>query len=353
MFVTAFHVDVCEQVYIAGYAGIASMANRGEPTYLYPSSSIRGLKITPDALGKFVTEAGGFYYFVLAKNATAQKYGSFYGSIYDTTQSRTLISSDWVNGGISRFDNSVTLVQAYTVFSKIPGNTQGGYFPTTLGAWSEFSNNTAAAEAAAVKIAFNFAGVSASLQSNIAGVLATNACLPSTVSFTDTEAKGKNYRWLFGDGTPEFNTSVPTINHAYTGSGSYLVRLISVDSSTCNIADTAYLNIRTGIHKTTNSFNATLVQPCTNRSFSFNNTSTKPNGAPAFTNQSYTWDFGDGATATTGIGATTHNYATPGNYIVKLILKDTAFCNAPDTITKIITAPGTIQAAFGFSSPTG
>ncbi|MDL5396097.1 hypothetical protein, partial [Escherichia coli] len=72
-----------------------------------------------------------------------------------------------------------------------------------------FLNNTAAAEAAAVKIAFNFAGVSASLQSNIAGVLATNACLPSTVSFTDTEAKGKNYRWLFGDGTPEFNTSVP------------------------------------------------------------------------------------------------------------------------------------------------
>ena len=48
----------------------------------------------------------------------------------------------------------------------------------------------------------------------------------------------------FGDGTPDTTTTAFQVVHTYTSIGTFTVRLIAIDSTTCNISDTAYLHIR-------------------------------------------------------------------------------------------------------------
>jgi gliding motility-associated-like protein len=47
-----------------------------------------------------------------------------------------------------------------------------------------------------------------------------------------------------------------------------------------------------------------------------------------------------------------HNYTASGSYTVKLTLVDTAYCNAPDTLTKVISIAPLVEAQFT-TPPTG
>ena len=71
---TAFLVDRCENVYVSGWGG---NANTGDN---FPNSGTNGLSVTPDAYQK-TTDNSDFYFFVLAKNAQSQLYGSFFGQV--------------------------------------------------------------------------------------------------------------------------------------------------------------------------------------------------------------------------------------------------------------------------------
>ncbi len=74
-------------------------------------------------------------------------------------------------------------------------------FPTSPGVWSP-RNGTGGegCNLAAVKIAFNFAGVSADPRSLIDGRYDSSGCVPLQVLFVDTAHNGKQYIWNFGDG---------------------------------------------------------------------------------------------------------------------------------------------------------
>ncbi len=70
---------------------------------------------------------------------------------------------------------------------------------------------------------------------------------PFDVSF-DAGGTPPNTYWDFGDGT-DLGIGVDyTPTHTYSDTGSYVVMSVAIDSTTCNIADTAYFNI-------------TLIQP--------------------------------------------------------------------------------------------
>ena len=77
-------------------------------------------------------------------------------------------------------------------------------FPTSPGVWSP-RNGTGGAgcNLAAIKIAFNFAGVSADPRSIINGRYDSSGCVPLQVLFTDTAHNAKQYIWNFGDGSPD------------------------------------------------------------------------------------------------------------------------------------------------------
>src|SRR5215210_7762458 len=103
------------------------------------------------------------------------------------------------------------------------------------------------------------------------------------------------------------------ISHIPMFLGNYRVMLVAIDSTTCNIADTAYINIRAGNNKALLDFISNKLPPCNNLSYLFDNTTTS--AINNFGPQSFTCDFGDGsAKLTAGLQSVNHTYAGPGTY---------------------------------------
>jgi gliding motility-associated-like protein len=323
----AFLVDRCENVYVSGWGGTTDIKGN------YANSGTAGLSVTPDAI-QGTTDNSDFYFFVLERNAAGQLYGSFFG------QSGGF--GEHVDGGTSRFDRNGVIYQALCANCG-----RDVTFPTTPGVWSP-TNGSAECNLAAVKIAFNLAGVIGSVRASINGVIRdTSGCVPLKVDFADTIAAGKRYIWDFGDGSPEVVTTDPALSHTFNEVGDYLVRLISVDSAKCNIADSAFTNIRVRANKVNLGFTSQKLLPCESANYQFTNTSFVTPAGIGFKNTSFTWDFGDNTPPViAGNNPVTHTFPGPGIFNVKLVLTDTSFCNAPDSIEVALRIATNVTAQF-------
>ena len=330
----AFLVDRCENVYVSGWGGMIGDLK-------YPSAGTQGLTVTADALKKTtdVNANSGlgedFYFFVLKRDATAQLYGSFFG------QNGPLV--DHVDGGTSRFDRNGVIYEA--ICANCGSQQNHVRFPTTPNSWAPSKPASANCNLAMVKIAFNLSGVRGGVLSSINGRLRdTSGCIPLTVDFIDTVQVAKRYFWDFGDGSPQETTTLPTNSHTFSNIGVFRVMLIAVDSNTCNISDTSYLNIKAGNLKALLSFTPAKLNPCDSFKYQFINTSVAPAARP-FTSTTFGWDFGDGTVIkNAGTETVFHNYASPGTYNVKLILHDDAYCNDPDTLETQIRVAALVKA---------
>lgn len=322
---TAFLVDRCENVYVSGWGGKANLS-------FIRSSSTLNMPTTPNAVKPVSDPTGSdFYLFVLEKNATSQLYGTFFG------QNDTKSFGDHVDGGTSRFDRNGIIYQA--ICANCGRNTP---FPGNPGVWAP--NNLAVdggkCNLGMLKIEMDFTGVKSALQTLIDGVPNDSVgCVPLMAGFRDTLNKGKLYYWDFGDGTGD-TTTAPENNHLYSNTGTYRVRLIAIDSTTCNISDTSYRNVVVGSNRISLDFNANKIPPCTNLAYDFVNLSTVVTGG--LTNETFTWDFGDGSPPVkAGLNTpVTHTYAGQGTYDVRLSVEDDVFCNSPaDTVKKVRLSP--------------
>lgn len=326
---TAFLVDRCENVYVSGWGGGINRL-RG-----YPSAGTQGMPSLNPLPGIPAPDGDDFYFFVMEKNAQSQLFGTHFGHNGGDL-------GEHVDGGTSRFDDNGIVYQA--LCSCKDG---GGVFPTTPGAWSR-TNNSIACNEAAVKIEMNFAGVGASVKATINGVVDTIGCVPLTIKFTDTLAKGKMYIWHYGDGSSSVDTTFApnnTVTHTYNQVGTFLLMLVAIDSATCNIADTAYVSVKVGANIVNADFSFFKLDSCNSLRYQFTNLTSAT--VPTFTSQSFLWDFGDGSPKLrSGIGPQIHTYPSTGSYIVTLIVDDTAFCNAPDTAVKTLRISPNVKAMF-------
>jgi gliding motility-associated-like protein len=333
----AFLVDRCENVYASGWGGWIFAE-----TDPYGLSGTIGMPTTPDAIKSF-TDGRDFYFTVIKKNSTGLLYGTFYGQT-DGAQS----ISEHVDGGTSRYDANGVIYQAICANC---GDHSITPFPTTPGVWSQFngtidqSGTAVGCNLAAVKIAFNFAGVSAGIKSYINGVPDSSGCIPLPVLLTDTVLNAKSYIWKFGDGSPDSATTSPQVNHLYPLVGNYEVTLIAIDSSSCNVTDTAYLGIRARSDKATVNFSATKLPPCQSLAYAFTNLSIAPAGKP-FSDSSFSWNFGDGSVQVPGMDSTSHTYLSAGTYTVSLIMNDTNYCNFPDSSSVTLRIAPLVKAQF-------
>jgi gliding motility-associated-like protein len=324
----AFLVDRCENVYISGWGG---SINSG----YVPGQSTLGLPLKDQIPMQPSPDGSDFYYFVLERNARSQLFGSFFGASQG-------VNGDHVDGGTSRFDKNGVIYQAQCGFCNGGPNA----FPTTPGSWSP-QNRSTNCNLAAVKIAMNLAGVATGVKSFVDGNARKSGCIPLTVDFRDTLSLGTRYIWNFGDGSPDETTTTATISHTFQNIGSYTVRLVSIDSSTCNIADTSYTTITVRQDIATLNGRIEKLPPCEGMSYRLFNFSTPP-AAPGkpFTNTSFKWDFGDGTSQVTGMGPVDHTYPAKGTYNVKLILIDTNYCNYPDTFNITLRISDNVKAQF-------
>lgn len=212
---SAFLVDVCGNIYIAGWGGTLFGNNNA-------NSGTTGLPVTPNAFMSF-TDDNDFYFMVLDKNALTLQYASFFGGFQ---------SQEHVDGGTSRFDKSGIIYQAIC-------ESCGGFddMPSTPSAYST-QNGSTNCNNALVKFSFN--------QNTTVAQLAMTTPTPQgcssqlTVNFTNTSTNGVNYFWDFGDGTTSTITS-PV--HTYTSAGTFTIQLISNNINTCNINDTTYSSV--------------------------------------------------------------------------------------------------------------
>lgn len=327
----AFLVDRCQNVYVSGWGG------KFNNQLGYPCAGTNGLPVTSNAL-KSTTDGGDFYFFVLERNAASQLYGTFYG--------QTGGFDDHVDGGTSRFDAQGVIYTA--ICANCGGPTTPGFFPTTPGVWASVNGSSNCNEAM-VKIEMNFGGVIASLEATVNGVIDTVGCVPLTITFVDTLAKGQVYIWNYGDpSSPKNDTTYAPNNfsaHTYNNIGTYRVMLVSIDSSSCNFADTAYTTVRVGNNEVKPDFIGSKIPPCSNLSYNFTNITTAV--LPTFTPTSFLWDFGDGSPKVrAGLNIVQHTYASVGTYNVKLVVDDTSFCNAPDSVVHQIRLAVAVKAQF-------
>lgn len=328
----AFLVDRCENVYISGWGGWLLTGN--DP---YDLAGVAGMPVTNDAI-KRVTDNRDMYFIVIKKDAASQLYGSFFG---ENEGSRS--DGEHVDGGTSRFDEQGVIYQAICANC----NGSGVNFPTTPGVVGpvNLAAGSGGCNLAAVKISFNFAGVASGPKAFINGARDSIGCVPLTFEFKDTVLNAKSYEWRFGDGSPDTTTVAAQVRHTYNAVGDYVVRLIAIDSTTCNIRDTAYINVKVRDDKANLAFNPVKLPPCESLSYRFDNSSTAPIAKP-FGAISFTWDFGDGNRVNSGVGAVTHSYAAAGTYKVRLILTDTNYCNSPDSLEVELRIAPNVDAQF-------
>lgn len=331
----AFLVDRCENVYVSGWGGGINNSQN------YNTGNTNGLpQVNP--LNVRPPDGADFYFFVLRKDAQSQLFGSTYGQFGGL--------GDHVDGGTSRFDDNGVIYQA--ICANCAGRTSSPpiFFPTTLGAWSQ-QNGSNACNQASVKIDMNFAGIGSEIQSEIDGeVNDTLGCFPLTVTFKDVRQKGVTYYWNYDaignpTGVDDITTVPQSPPHTFFTVGTYRVRLISEDLTTCNLRDTSYITITVGDKRVAPDFTYRKVGLCTSNRYEFTNTTPAVATVP-FAPQTFVWDFGDGSPLDTADFAPPipHNYAGPGSYRVILKIFDSRYCNSPASDTQIVRVNPSVSA---------
>ncbi|MEO6304047.1 MAG: PKD domain-containing protein [Bacteroidia bacterium] len=298
---SAFAVDKCDNIYLSGWGG----------PILPPYSAMTGMPLQSPT--QSITDGQDFYLMGLSPNAANLLYGSYFGGNQ---------SEEHVDGGTSRFDPRGVIYQS--VCAGCGGNDD---FPVTPGAWPgtpgnpNHNSDNNNCNNGVFKINFQLLVTVSTINTNtVAG------CLPLTVSFTNATpptGPGTSFIWYLG---PNTNTTSTIINPVvtYTTPGTYTVSLVVSDPASCNIKDSSITFI-TVYPKPVSNFTLATT-PCTN-SISTTNSSTG-----SFTNNPYSWNFGDGSPVVTGTNPS-HSYLSNGTYTVSLTAIDINGCSDVKTNT--------------------
>jgi PKD domain-containing protein len=175
-----------------------------------------------------------------------------------------------------------------------------------------------------------------SLSVSVDGCVGTGNVATATFTLTMVPPfAGCTYTWHFDDGSPPVTTTVPTVTHVYTVSGTFVAR-VTLDcplpeGGMCfSEARTQFTVPPCDVCPTVTGLTAT-VSGCAGpgvSSVTFVGTLT-----PALPGCSFLWAFGDNTTLVTTTPTVTHTYTMPGTYAVAV----TAICpNIPPCATTTI-----------------
>lgn len=212
---SAFTVDICGQLFMAGWGGASNTSADGSPF-----GGTSGLTVTPDAF-QTTTDNNDFYFMVLDEQEQSLLFASFFGGP---------TSSEHVDGGTSRFDKRGIMHQA--VCAGCGGRDD---FPTTPGVWSNVNGSTSGCNNAVFKFDFQLPVTRAAFTSPTIG------CAPFAVDFNNSSFNATSYNWLI-NGTEFSSAENPTFS--FDTPGTYTVSLIAGNPETCNGVDTFYKQIR-------------------------------------------------------------------------------------------------------------
>lgn len=214
---TAFLVDYCDKIFITGWGSNLGGFN----TFTLTTT---GLPVTANAF-QANTQGAGFYLMILEGDMSAQYYGTFFGGT-------TAASEEHVDGGTSRFDKNGIVYHA--VCAGCRGQQNFPIYPNAASVAGP-TNNSSNCNLGVFKFDFGLP-VNADFSSN-------SVCAPGQISFTNLShqvSTNTQWRWLFSNGVTS-TLKDPVVS--FTLPGVYSARLIIIDSSSCNIADTIIKNV--------------------------------------------------------------------------------------------------------------
>lgn len=319
---TAFMVDTCQNVYVAGWGTSNSIFTTSfNPIF---GNDMHNMPLTNDAFQNS-TDGTDFYFFVMSKNAQSLLYGSYFGGPgYE----------DHVDGGTSRFDKRGVMYQAICAGCavSIAGNS---LTPSTPGAWSTVNRSYNCNELG-LKIAFNLSAT----QVSVNAYPRATGCVPLRVQFQSTVNNIQSLEWYFGDGdsSNQFNPV-----HVYNDTGTYRVMLIGYNPNSCNEHDTAFISVYVRNDSLVANFAPNTLVNCAQSQITV--------VSHNYPTTHYSWNFGDNQTST--LDSVTHHYTAPGNYTVTLIVTDTTKCNLADTFQSVVNIPPQFNATVSTTGTRG
>ncbi|MFN4146797.1 MAG: gliding motility-associated C-terminal domain-containing protein [Runella sp.] len=223
---TAFLVNECGNIYMAGWGGIVN-TNNG---YNINSSTI-GLPTTEDAFRRSTT-GSNFYIAILEKEAKSLLYATFIGGTVASND------GDHVDGGTSRFSKKGVIYHATCVC-------RSSTFPSTPNVWSVSKNSPACNNAAFKfdidKLRANYDTYEGNKKDVVSG------CAPLTLDFVNTSEGGKTYIW----DVQGINISRDPIKATYTFTqpGEYRVTLRAFNPLVCRGQDVVTKIIKVGVSR--------------------------------------------------------------------------------------------------------
>jgi len=151
-----------------------------------------------------------------------------------------------------------------------------------------------------------------------------SGCAPYNAVFNNTSLGGTDFYWDFGDGTT--STSISPV-HLYSNPGTYIIKLIATDTTTCNLIDSTSFTL--------------VVSGKPTAAFTYSPNPAQENLITVFTNASvgavrYRWYYGDGDSLYTFRFDTTvrHQYNETGRFQPCLVAINQYNC--PDTACQIV-----------------
>ena len=224
---TAFLVNDCDNIYMAGWGGFVNSS----PATGFWQSNTNGMPITSDAYQQ-TTSGSDFYFIVLNGDASELVYATYLGGSSSKTH---------VDGGTSRFDKYGIVYHAVCSGCTF-GNTTGratSDFPTTSNAKSRMNRSQNCNNAA---FKFDLSTLRAIFDTNNLELTMpgfNNVCYPDSIVFQNFSTGGKTITWDFGDGTivTQTNTDPRYLIHQYQLPGTYHVKLKITDLSACSQTD--------------------------------------------------------------------------------------------------------------------
>ncbi|ASK67138.1 hypothetical protein CFK39_09520 [Brachybacterium avium] len=223
----------------------------------------------------------------------------------------------YLDGALVAANSAVTTAQSYTGYWRIGGDNLSGW-PNGPGSnYFDGDIDEVAVYARALEpgqVATHY-GIGKGFGAPTSSFTATTEDLDVTVDASASSAKGgatlEQYRWDFGDGSPE--ATGETTAHTYAGTGTFTVTLTVVDSNRLTATSDQTVTV-TGPNIAPNAEMGTSVAGLTVTADGAG--STDPDGQIV----SYDWDWGDGDSSTGQVAS--HSYGAAGFYTVTLTVTD-------------------------------
>lgn len=230
---TAFEVDICNRIYLAGVG--REWAEAYYNPYPYIDYEIgwlimqgnKNMPLTPDAY-QSTTDGKDFYIMVIDDEASELGYATYFGELHHPSYRYS--GRDHVDGGTARFDSKGNVYQSVCASC-------GGYqlFPThpKPGAWS-VDNNSTNCNNAVFRFYIGFGLLVADFE------LPEITCAANELTFLNQSQHLYNnpqltYEWSVNGGA--VLSTEENFTHIFDGPGEYKIKLLVRDVSSCNLED--------------------------------------------------------------------------------------------------------------------